>query len=116
VFALLFTHGLFRRISAQGGNFNADTYATLYVVLLIGGRIVGRITQNSEVFGALDLLGLVLGMTTLIPLLAAQKAANQACNDPAGEQNSRLTFGNWAWCGLGTLGWLLILVGMLAAE
>lgn len=113
VFAVFFTHGLFRHINAQGGNFNADSHATTYVVLTIAARVVDRIAQASETLGGLDLLGIVLGMSTLFPLYTAQKAANHACGDPAGDQNSRLSLGNWAWCGLGALVWLLIVAGML---
>jgi hypothetical protein len=116
VFAVFFTHTLFRRIEAHGGHLKADSYATMYVVLAIAGRIVDRITQESKTFGVLDLLGLVLGMCTLIPLYAAQKAANQASGDPAGEQNSQMSGANWAWCGLGSLVWLLVLAGMLSSQ
>lgn len=116
IFAVFFTHILFRRIASRGVDFNADSYAATYVILAIAGRIVDRITQSSETFGALDLLGLALGMCTLYPLYVAQKAANEACGDPAGKQNSRLSVANLAWCGLGMLIWALALMGMVLPE
>ena len=118
VFAIFFTHGLFRSINLQSNlkgvsSFKPDAHATTFVLLTIAGRVVDRIGQNFEEFSGLALLGILLGLATGLPLFAAQKAANQAAGDPEGTQNSRLTVGNWAWCGLGMLFWLLILAGML---
>ena len=113
IFAIFFTHDLFRRINMAGGYFNADTFATMYVILAIVARIIDRVSSASETFGVLDLLGIVLGLATGMPLFTAQKAANRACGDPEGQQNSRFTLANFGWCGFGMLMWLLVLAGAL---
>jgi len=116
IFAIFFTHDLFRRINMAGGYFNANTFATMYVILAIVARIIDRVSNASETFGVLDLLGILLGLATGVPLFTAQQAANRASGDPEGRQNSSLTLGNFVWCGLGMLVWLLILAGALLPE
>jgi len=116
IFAIFFTHDLFRRINMSGGYFNADTFATMYVILAIVARIIDRVSAASDSFGVLDLLSIVLGLATGMPLFTAQKAANRACGDPEGRQNSSFTLANFVWCGIGMLFWLLILAGALLPE
>jgi hypothetical protein len=56
-------------------------------------------------------------MLILIPLgralYLAQKVANIACGDAEGRGNDQLTPANYAWIGLGTAFWMLVVVGLI---
>lgn len=85
---------------------SASAQATLYVVLVIGGYILDRVTDDS---GWAILLSIVTLVLPMLPLLEAQKAINTALGDAAGAANRELTLANIAWIAMGSLLWLLTL-------
>lgn len=113
VFAIFFTHSLFAEIDRELGRnghryeWSANGQATFYVVLVIGGYILDRVTDDS---GWAILLSIVTLILPMLPLLKAQKAANTALGDADGEVNRELTLANIAWIAVGSLLWLLTLV------
>jgi len=80
IFAIFFVHKLFKiidqtaRATGITPQWNAASQATMYVVIVIVARVVTRLSDTGV--GLLAGLGLV-GLA-VIPLLSAQRVANQA--------------------------------------
>lgn len=76
--------------------------AALYVVLSIASRILDRVVSPDAPLGMLDAVHWAVGLGgVLVPLVVAQRVANLACEDPEGVTNSKMTFTNFVFLGLG---------------
>lgn len=116
IFAIFFTHALFRRVDItlkeQNGDFpwNPGAVATGFVLLSIFYNLSDNFYDYTEstlnmtvVWIALDFV--VLGLLAYV-LFQAQKAINHAVGDPKGESNDQLSLANWAWIALFALSWV----------
>ena len=118
VFYVFFTHSLLTDVDMairdkdRNYDWHPSTIATLFVVVVIVGAILGRLAEYEIGSPATDVLQLLLIPVSAWILLPAQRAINTACSDPAGSSNASLTLGNWVWIVLGSLLWLLVLVGL----
>lgn len=119
IFAIFFVHSLNQeidlRLRRNGTRYawSPGMWATLYVFSAIAARVSNRFLESilPPGFNLLVMLLLLTGIT--LPLVNAQRAANLACDDPNATLNSRFTIANWAWLALGSLWWLLALIGLL---
>jgi len=119
VFAIFFVHGLNNAIDQtlrrNGSTYtwSAANWATLFVVFVA----VSWVYQWFPESGLPPWLGMIVSVVSLsgqfIAMAHAQRAANMACNDPEADANRHLTVANWAWLVLGTVVWLLTLIGLL---
>jgi hypothetical protein len=123
LFSIFFAHALFDEIdralrrsdAARTFFWSPRSLATGYVVFSILMNICDRLSFKNIGSPLTDLLGFVLLVPIVLILLRAQQAANLAAGDPEGTHNSRLTLANIAWLILGTLLWLLSLLGLYMA-
>jgi hypothetical protein len=119
VFPIFFIHSLYAEVDAQlereqiRYDWAWRTWAAVFilgsVVENIASRLEGKML-SPEVSFWLQMLGMVVAIWTAY---LGQRAINVAVADPRGESNSRFTVGNWIWIVLGTLFWLLILIGLM---
>ena len=122
---IFFVHRLFRLIApgaapdSAPGRSNASAWhpgemATLFVVCALGSRLFHHLGPYVATrLGAaaaipwLEHASTLLGLCQMVPLFAAQRAANAAAGDPEGSSNSRLNALNYLFLALGVVGWLL---------
>lgn len=122
LFSIFFTHSLFRSIHTdiqargESRDWSPNFLATSYVILSVAGNIVDRMAINGIGVPLTDVLGWLFLPLTGWVLMTAQRAANQACGDPQGTGNHRLTGANWVWIGLGVLIWGATIYGLFASE
>jgi hypothetical protein len=121
VLNLFFTHRLFRSIDAQPAKaksevrWNAESMATLYVVLSIVGYMLGRLSSALQAEW-LDMLAMACGLGTAYPLYVAQRVAHVAVGDAEGSTNGTFTAVNYVFMLLGGSFWLLIFLGMTIED
>jgi hypothetical protein len=114
IFALFFTHQLFRRMrSAARSNgvmshWDAEGSATAFVALSIGSTIASRFDPV-----VLTVLSLLFTMGAIVPMLGAQRVANAASGDAQGSSNAELSAGNYVAIVVGLLFWALALAGLI---
>ena len=122
IFAIFFTHSLFRIIdqAARGAGYshawNPSSQATLYVALVLGARVLGRLQTVSGEAELMSMISIAITMTCLMPLMAAQKVINLALRDAEGSRNAAITTANAVFIGLGVLLWGLVVVGLVGVE
>ncbi len=120
IFAIFFAHKLFKSIDdalcerSSGYNWSPGLLAGLYVALVVGSRILDRIS-GSEGFSVLDALSLATTPLLCVVLVRVQVAINTSQNDALGRCNERFTAPNYIWCALGALVWLCVALVILAA-
>ncbi|HYJ11149.1 MAG TPA: hypothetical protein VEX18_19135 [Polyangiaceae bacterium] len=118
IFAVFFTHQLFRAIDTQAHErgyapgWNANGQATLYVGLAVASYITGRFNDAANVGTALVLLSLGLALAGTVPLFAAQKVANLVAGDVEGRSNASITAANAAVILIGLLLWTTVGAGV----
>ncbi|UUY08148.1 MFS transporter permease [Pseudomonas sp. J452] len=118
IFIIFFMHSLARRIGerlqAQGQPLGKPSgAATLFVVLVVLGGVLGSVTSRNDVPVILDILALLLQLASLLPMISIQRQANLASGDPEGASNSSMSGSNIAFLILGGLLWLLYLAGLV---
>lgn len=118
IFAIFFVHSLFRMASASRDRqspglpaWNHGPLATIIVILLILSHILDRLASKSVGSPVTDLLGMLILLPVVACFASAQERINEACRDPRGESNSKLTVANYVWMVLGVLIWGLALYG-----
>ena len=118
LFYIFFVHALLTDVDMamrdkdRNYEWHPTTIATLFLAVIIAGYILGRLAYYEIGSPTTDLLQLLLMPIATLILLPAQRAINAVCDDPAGNSNGSLTVGNWVWIVLGTLYWLLVLLGL----
>lgn len=122
IFAVFFTHQLFRAIDSQAHerghspSWNANSQATLYVALAIVSHVTSRLSDSASSGTAFLLLSLGLAVASAAPLLAAQKVANLSAGDADGSSNASLTAGSAIAIVLGLLMWGTVALGLFMGE
>lgn len=124
IFSIFFVHSLFRAVNArlESGSvgstpWNHSQQATIIVLLLIASHILDRMASKLIGSPITDGLSLLLLWPLATCFASAQVRINEACGDPLGESNSKLTVANYVWIVLGVVFWALIGIGLfLPAE
>lgn len=121
IFSIFTAHRLFGALSRAAGSrashFAHSGQATIYVVLSVASNVTGRIGEKiSDDFVFLDVISFGCAVMSVVPLIAAQRAANAAAGDPGGTTNASFTVANYAWSALGFLFWLLVLIGIFMPD
>jgi len=117
IFSIFFTHALFYTIqgrieeSGRSYRWSPALMATIYVIASIAVTIADRISATSTEVSAMDAIGLVTLPLMAWILYTAQKGANIACGDAAGESNANFTPINFLWIVPGVLFWLVVGIG-----
>lgn len=89
-----------------------DILAWVYILLLVGGNLLGRLSAKNYLTPYSDFSPLLIIPLSALVLSRAQGAINHACGDPLGETNSSLSVANYAWVAAGIIFWLLFSVGL----
>lgn len=114
IFAIFFVYSLFEEIELAANKVTSTANPRLHiaaVVYIIGEvlfKLLDKISPIAIVYLASTLL--LVGVMTF-SAWQAQSQANIASLDAKGKSNSGLTPLNYIWIALGTLLWLLIIVG-----
>lgn len=118
IFNIFFQHSLNaeidQRLHRQGIAFDwsPNGRATAIVFVLLVHSVSGRIS-DTELGGTWALAIMLACIPVLTWLrLKVQRAANTACGDPLGRSNSSFGAANIIWIVLGSLFWLLVLIGL----
>ncbi len=121
LFSIFFIHSLGRMIEgtlkqkAIKQGWDSGPVATMFVIVYLGINVLDRMAARGIGSPITDILSLVLLPLLCNQLYSFQQAANGACDDAKGTSNSRLNWVNWVWIVLGSVLWLLILIGTLDA-
>ncbi len=118
IFSVFFQHSLNAEIDQSlrrqqiAFDWNHNARATAVVIVMLVASISGRMS-NREFGGlAVDLISVACVPLLAVLRLQVQRAANAACGDPDGRGNSQFTAANIIWFVIGSLFWLLVLVGI----
>ncbi|WP_051311804.1 hypothetical protein [Zooshikella ganghwensis] len=117
IFSIFFTHSLFRRIdkaakvTGEAFSWSASGMATVYVLSEVVQNVCDRMSAKGFGSPYTDILGVLPIIFVGWSLFRAQKIANIACQDFQGSSNNRITLVNILWIVLGSVFWLLIIVG-----
>jgi hypothetical protein len=104
IFQIFFVHRLFKQIDVVtreegfSPSWKPGEQATLFIVLLLGGCLLGNVGGIPG-----TLLDLGVSLASVVPLAEAQKCANLASGDPEGRRNARWSVGEILVAGLGAL-------------
>lgn len=120
IFCIFFTHSLFARFTGTaiirriGPSDSLQSWATLFVILLVTERICSRLSLKEIGSPFTDIAALAVLPLAGWCLVRAQRTANAVCGSPDGSANSNITAANIAWIIAGSVVWLLVLIGLLA--
>jgi hypothetical protein len=118
IFQVFFTHSLFDHVDTRlrmrqiAYRWSASTLATIYVFSVIAARVADRLSARSENIGFLDFFSIAMLAPVIWSLLGGQRAINALESDPQGLTNSHFGAANIAWIVLGSIGWILVLLGL----
>lgn len=119
IFAIFFTHSLFRRINEKYeetigdvSNWRHSVFAGIYVLSLIVSQVAERLSAKNIGSPITDLVTFATLPLACWILYKTQIIANRACSDPDGSANDSFTFANIVWIVLGIIFWILILIGI----
>lgn len=122
LFSIFFVHALFREIKGFGrdnatlAEWNNEGNATKLVLTMIVSNVLDRLSYRSIGSPYTDLASLLILAPLLTLLVEAQRMINVSCGDPDGESNSRFTKANYAWIVLGTITWILVIIGLMLPD
>lgn len=121
LFSIFFAPSLFHHIAREAraagvpGTFRPSALAVVYVLGTLFSTVGNNLIDQPSLAGLLLWLG---GLVVLLPvwwaLRRCQKRINATLGDEAGVANSRITWANAVWIGLGGLLWLSTLWGLAA--
>lgn len=117
-FSIFFAHGLFEAIDLHIKNkglqyeWNWRQLANSYVLIVIVGRVLDRLSGKGEDISLIDMVVLLSLFLVGGVLCQVQRAINVACLSASDDPNNALTAANWIWIGIGGVFWLLILIGL----
>lgn len=120
IFSIFFMHSLCKRISQRLESQGQPAWAygaaaTLYVLTTIVSSVISNLTSRDDSLPLLvDILSLLLQLTPVLPLVAIQRQANLASQDPQGSSNSQMSSSNIVFIVIGAVFWVFILLGLLA--
>jgi hypothetical protein len=115
LFMVFYTHSLCSLIARRLAERNLGTWhykglATVFVILGLSSSAMQYLGSPSSLVDVL-FVPLAFNGLLLVPLIAIQRYANVASLDPAGSENSAISFGNIFWVLLGALMWTSMLYG-----
>jgi hypothetical protein len=118
IFAIFFVHSLCREVTAyaasKGREISSGLFApTLLTLLLIVSSVFDRMSWKEIWSPYSDVLSLVMLLPLWIVSMRAQQYINACCGDEKGSSNNDLTGANLAWIIVGTLFWILVLIGTI---
>lgn len=122
LFSIFFIHTLFLEIKMFGrdkagmAEWKSDSLATKLVLTLIVSNVLDRLSRKSIGSPYTDLASLLILAPLLALYLDAQQMINLSCGDPEGKTNSRLTKANYVWIGLGSIVWILAIIGFFLPD
>ncbi len=117
IFYIFFTHALFRKVNDTLGesseiHWNPQHLATGFVLMSLVDTVCDRLSQKDIGLPLTILIPIALLPISAWILCKAQKAINFVCNDPEGTSNNQFTATNIIWLIIGTILWLLTLLGL----
>lgn len=116
---IFFTHSLFSTIESAAHKVSDSTHkelslaATVYIVAEIAFNYMDAFVMEGVIYTALTIL--LIGILSL-SMWQAQAQANIASLDSEGLANSRFTLANYIWIVLGSILWLLIIIGSFIPD
>jgi hypothetical protein len=119
IFQVFFVFSLFSTIKYDAEfkkvpvSWNAGLLALFYIIFSLTGSFIDRFANNAETGQLLLLISFTCYLLTIIPLVIVQKTANELNGDPKGLKNATLSWQNWIFMIIGSLWWLLIIMGLL---
>jgi uncharacterized membrane protein YidH (DUF202 family) len=119
LFSIFFTHELFRRIDKKlritenKYDWNSQNIATAVVFFVLVGRILDRLSFKEIGSPYTDIAALLVLPIIGGFLIYVQKIINFVCNDSEGESNNQLTALNFLWIAIGTIVFILTIIGLL---
>jgi hypothetical protein len=122
IFSLFFVVQLFKAIDrdarAEGltPSWQPGIHAGAFILVVLVGRGLDRMGGESNGFTMLDFVALLIPLGAVVPLVAAQKLANQTYGDPDGRGNAAFRAGNIVTLVLGFVLWALIGVALLLPD
>ncbi|MGW8391402.1 hypothetical protein [Pseudoduganella sp. HUAS MS19] len=121
LFSIFFTHSLFREVASHDvthkrAEWNAGSYATFMVLLVIGGNILERMASKGLGSPMTDIASIALLVPTGLLLKRIQEEVNARCGDPAAGSNASFTAANIAWCVAGAAYWTLGILGIFFTD
>jgi hypothetical protein len=117
LFSIFFIHALFREIKSYGrdkpalAEWNNEGHATKLVLTMIVSNVLDRLSYRSIGSPYTDLASLLILAPLLALFVEAQQMINVSCGDPDGKSNSRFTKANYVWITLGSIVWILVIIG-----
>ncbi|MGH8500112.1 MAG: hypothetical protein ACRERV_15105, partial [Methylococcales bacterium] len=118
LFPIFFIHSLTEEID-QSLRRNGVKYAwspgllaTMVILLMIGSRILDRLSVAEIGSPSTDILALLVVPLSGYLQYRIQCAANKACGDSEGSTNKNYTAANFIWLGLGFLLWIMTFAGI----
>lgn len=92
----------------------AGLFATVYILLQITSVVIGQIFSEPSFIIVSFVISFGISLLGVIPLIVAQKTANQLNGDPKGKQNERFSGLNWLCIVLGVCYFSLIIFSSVA--
>lgn len=121
IFSIFFTHSLFHEVAEHNvtperAQWNADSKATMMVLLVIAGNILERMASKGLGSPMTDIASIAFLVPTGLLLKKVQSEINARCGDPSGGSNASFSGANIAWCVAGAVYWTLALLGIFVTE
>jgi hypothetical protein len=120
VFSVFFVHALFKAVKQHAPDkpsvaaWGQSAHATLVVVLILLSNVLSRLSEKIDENFWLNMAAILIVFPLMVAIRNAQDMINIACDDPQGRTNATLTWANYTWIAIGTLCWVLILIGTFA--
>ncbi len=122
IFAIFFTHSLAHRIKLSmenkkiPGSKSLSLFATLFVVLVILTNIFSKLAGTGDYPYYFDYIWLALLYFSVMPLVEIQDKVNALKSDPLGLANSNYNWQHILIIILGSIMWLLVILGIIATT
>lgn len=121
IFAVFFQHALFRNVAdhdatGERGEWDARKNASFMVGLMIVGNILWRLSGKGIGWPYVDMASILLLVPTGLLLKSVQSEINARCGDPKGADNAKFSGANIAWCVVGGVFWLLVVIGLFIPD
>jgi len=118
IFSIFFAHALFREFEEAASEktdtkWNSGAWATSYVIFNVCSTVLDRLSTREIGSPGTDVLSILVLFPMWQAVYQAQKRANLACGDPEGHSNARFSGLNMLFIVLGSVLWLMVIVGML---
>jgi hypothetical protein len=122
IFSVFFVFQLFKAIDTEARQrglapgWQPGLNAGAFILVVLVGRALDRLGAQSNAFTMLDFVSLLIPLGAVVPLIAAQKVANQTYGDPDGRDNASMKAGNVVTLIVGFLFWALIGIALLVPD